>query len=115
MQEHNPGSDQISESRMIGAYLKHLREEIPLSQEDVVKKLMHHGVKTASVAMLSRIESGDTQRPRYDTKRALLHLHGIDEWKDLISSARAWYQSALPQDVSADVLPTPDAAYSRIC
>lgn len=113
MQKKNTTTPGVSESNVIGAHLRRLREQKMFSLERASREV---GLSNAST--LSLIETGKTKNPRLDTKRSLAELYGFTNWEQLVEAAWAKHQPVPRQEPVVgrmEVLRTPDKAYSRLC
>lgn len=96
----NGGGSMISRRRL-GIELKRLREQAHLSMDEVARRL-----DDLSQPKVSRLERGQTQRPRIGDVRAMLELYGVtgEEAEALLDLARGSRQKGWWQAYS-DLLP----------
>ncbi|MDP9174568.1 MAG: helix-turn-helix domain-containing protein [Planctomycetota bacterium] len=97
----------------LGVFLKHLRvAKRNLSLEKAAAK---DGIDAPA---LSRIENG-LSNPNFTTRGKLLKAYSYNDWEDLLNAANA-HRPPHTRDIvnfaaEFDVLPTTEAAYTRLC
>jgi hypothetical protein len=114
MQRKKSKKDDALVTKTVAVFLKYLREhKFGWSLLDATGELDLENPST-----LSRIESGNTLRPRFALIQKMCEKYGFANWAELAAAAEVHVQTGCKDYVEAasiEVLPTTERAYERLC